>query len=209
MNRIKYLVILLLFSIIFVSCNNENKADNITASSESLVSNSKNTISSNELKVKNAFALNGKFEDDAFRFRKYNFSETNKESTLFGFIYSPSEDLFLCSFASFDRDSSENTSNHGSVSFRWGKFRTGYFYGTHYFNDTDKIDFAFSGFQFVNNNIGSQYKYSVVENTYTKSLSQKDIDRYAALCYKCIQNSIIFAQSIISTYCGDVLLLEG
>ena len=129
MNRIKYLVILLLFSILFVSCNNENKADNIPHPLNPQSATQKNTISSNELKVKNAFALNGEFEDDAFRFRKYNFSETNKESTLFNFIYSPSEYLFLCSFASFDRNSSENTSNHGSVSFSWGKFRTGYFYG--------------------------------------------------------------------------------
>ena len=197
MRHFKFLVIFLLFSFLFVSCS--SKSNNIIASSESLFNNSKNYVAENELKVKNAFAQNSKFEDDAFRFRKYNFSEANNISTLFGFMYTPTRNSFTCSFSSTDYNYSEKPGNYGSVTFTWGKFKLGSFYGVHYFNDNDIIEFEYSGFQFANDNIDSRYKYTIIGNTYTKSLSQKDIDKYAYLCYKCIQNSITYDQSIIST----------
>lgn len=161
-----------------------------------------NTDHSEEDAIIDMFIQYGTYYNDGW----YRFNKNSVQGdVVFGytFSYNPSNGLFVCSTMVTTNVPSLSyvMSDYGAVVFQWGDLENGYFTGNHSLEDIAGTNvFAEIGFEY-----SSATTYKITTNTYSQ-LSQADIQEYAGTCYQCMEQGLIYANTIISAYTDNITL---
>ena len=220
-------IISLILCLIFVSaplfsCNKENTDMSDTQAIESIseieednkedttVKNTTNntptnTPSSNDKeKVIDMFITKGEYIDGAYYIRKY--TETGDCSFVYSFAYDPKIDLFYCATLVTTYSQNYTLYDNGAISFAWGDFKNALTTGYHQLKNVAMIEFDYVVSNPKSNMSFGNYKYSVYSNSFKNLTSTTDINAYAETCFKCVNQGLAYAQSILSGYLPGVTL---
>jgi hypothetical protein len=143
------------------------------------------------------FVKYGEYEDGYFRFT--DFDNMDVMSFMYVFSYNPSSKTFYCSCGAYNyASSSYRVEDYGAYYF---SLTDEFFFGDHRLvNDYTDETISFIEFNYnVSHTDSNDYTYVVTKNTYSQ-LNKNSKDEYAQTCFECIQQAIIYAKSIITTY---------
>ncbi len=211
-----WLLILLGFLHLYSCSNPQNATFSTSPKSNTTDSNnapndtfSENINSKDKEKVMSMFVTNGVYSNGTYYFRKY--SETGNCSFLYSFSYKPEIDMFHCSLLVTTNIQGSTLYDYGSVTFTWNNFETALYYGYHEFDyreseTSPSIHFDFSVSNPQPNISFANYKYSVRSNSFKNLTNKKDIDSYAQTCFDCINQSLLYSQSVLYSYTSTVTL---
>lgn len=220
MKYLRKIVILVLTFTLVVSCGcvPENTANATTSADtkknpSAVVTNNESpvdTIAAQKAKIVDMFMRYAtRYDDGYYRFHK----EDVLDGVYFGytFSYNPKKDTFICSTIVDSYVSSYKLSDYGSVVFQWGNFKKGYFSGDHVFSYSSSqsvissIEFEYSISKFNSNISLGNYKYNVISNSFP-NLTSSEKAEYADTSFGCVEQGVLYAQSIIYKYYNDITL---
>lgn len=180
-------VFTILLSISLVACKNDNIENEET---------NKKIFVEKEEAIQKLFVENASYYDDCYRFSEYN--TLDNTTYLYSFVYSPDLKLFNANLL-VTTETETKMYDYGAITFTWGDFKSGYFYGYHEYEKISKIEFEFEVLSYKYN-IGDNYDYKVKSNTYANLTEKEDIDIYAQRDYECLKQIVPFIKKILSKY---------
>ncbi len=174
--------------------NDSNTNNNTNDSSANNNTNDNNSVS-NENIVLGMFLKYAQYDNDGnYRFRKYE--NLSNVSFSYCFTYSPSYKLYNASVL-VTTNTNLKLYDYAAITFSWGNFKNGLFYGYHELDSIAKIEFEYKDLLFNSNNtLGETYSYKVTSNSFVNLNNKADIDEYAAMTYSCVQQAISYLNSV-------------
>lgn len=135
--------------------------------------------------------------DGSYRFRDYR--NLSNISYLYNFVYSPSYKMYNCNIL-VTSYTGVKLYDYAAITFSWGKLKQGLFYAYHELDSIAKIEFEFSNIKFDDNRLGNGYTYNVTSNSFVNLTSKNDIDEYATRAYDCLEQTVIFLNSVFFSH---------
>ena len=209
----KVLIIFLLVLLVCISGCDADSANAETTAAESVTTTveidtteetTSDIVNQEKAKMVEMFAKYGTYYDDGV----FRFSSSNNQYgtfTIYTFAYSPSTDIFSCSYAVYTYQSTSTPASGGSVNFRWGDMDNAYFSGYYAIYDAevnnllDNLEFIYTVNDFKQNMQLGDYRYEIIDNTFS-GLSTSEINIHAVTCFDYILQGANYAQSVISIY---------
>lgn len=148
-------------------------------------------------------------ENGSYQF--YHSEMTLEGHHQYSFTYIPQQNAFYTSRSYSVYNSPLFTVDDGMMIFMWEQKESAYFWGQHYIRHADTGDMLSTiGFDFsidkINPNMTfGNYTYRIRENSFA-SVSESQMDKYAAQCAKYLEDGMAYAQSIISAYTDGITL---
>ena len=197
MKKFFALILSILLCFVLIGCG-ESKADDGLTDTDTSSNEETEYQKSDEEKVIAMF-LNNTQRDSDGRYRFLKRSSTGNVSFIYGFTYSPSNRLFTASIF-ITSYASVTLFDNAAVTFTWGQFKKGLFTAYHELDSIARIDFDYSITTFSNKNIGTQYSYTVRNNTFVNLTQKSEIDNYAAMGYEALQQAISYMNSVLNDH---------
>ena len=215
-----FLIITLIFCILLASCSDTGSIENgssknasnstsvnavdSTSSANSTNSTNSKANSSDKQKVIDMFMAHGEYDNESYYINK--FTSANSCNVAYFFAYQPKHDNFYCSVLVTTYAQNYTLIDYGIVVFSWGNFASATFYGRHDLKDIAKIEFDFSAKNPQSDMTYRDFDYTVKNNSYGNLTDSSDIDEYASTCFKCINQSLSYAQSVLYGYTSTITL---
>ena len=154
-------------------------------------------------KIVKIFQDNAEYLNDSYDF--YKQVDYNNKSYLYLFSFNEKSNFFGCTLRVSNNDE-EQTSDYGTVLFEWGKFKTGYFSGTHKITDIASLEIKYTDIEFSGTQLTENYTYNLISNTFNNITEESEIKYHADICYNYIQLAVDYAKSILLEYDADCYL---
>ena len=197
-----FLIIVLIICVLFASCDNIDNPPDDSSNVDSAITLQKKD--NTKEKVINMFITYGEYSNGCYRIREY--STVNSCDFLYTFSYNPEVDLFNSSVLTTTHTGIVTMYDYGSVTFSWNGFENALFYGYHELKNTAIIEFHFDALSPQTNMTYGNYNYSVKNNTFRNLTNTSEINRYAQTCFDSINQSLLYAQSVLCKYTQFVTL---
>lgn len=154
-------------------------------------------VNNDKQRIVEMFMKYGSYSNGYYNIEKYDY--LSPCSFQYSFSYHPGNDVFFCRHSVMTL-TSYTLNDYGSFIFQWGDLANGLFVGAHSLYD-------YSG----NNLIATiEFEYrsngcEVTKNTYAQ-LTQADINDYSQKCYECLEQALMYAQSVVNGYVGNITI---
>ena len=155
------------------------------------------------------FAQYGEYDNGYFTFSNTKTEQSNIITC--SFSYSTADDMLVCGYAITADETTYSLYDSGTIVFSWGNLANGAFYGQHILyedflgDEISSLEFQYQVSNFSANSSANEYTTNILTNTFPQ-LSSNEIAIYAKTCFDYIEESLNYAQSIISSYTDGITL---